>query len=261
MKKKILIGVFLFIIISGIAIATCTDTDGGDNFYKKGCATENNDMPDCDECHGSMVLYEYSCLAGQETFKAYACPDGCLNGACIKKITCTDSDGGIKYDVKGYAISEGYTHYDKCSGSILEEAYCEDIGGGEQAVSFDFYLCPNGCSDGKCLPYVDPCIGKNCDDSNECTEDRCETGVCKNTPIAGCGSVDCDPKDCNDNNECTKDVCDAKTGKCTNSLISNCGKFDFVKWLEDNKWYILGFGGGGLVLVLLFLAFKKGGLL
>lgn len=47
-----------------------------------------------------------------------------------------------------------------------------------------------------------------CDDSNACTDDTCEGGVCDHTPV-----------DCDDANACTTDICDPETG-CASAAIS-----------------------------------------
>jgi hypothetical protein len=83
---------------------------------------------------------------------------------------------------------------------------------------------------------------KNCDDSNPCTLDSCNTttGACINTAQNGascddgnaCTSGDkCNAsgvctagtvvKTCNDNNACTADSCNTSTGACTNSPLSS----------------------------------------
>ena len=60
---------------------------------------------------------------------------------------CTDSDGGLNYNVKGTVTSGGAANTDVCSNSgYLFEQYCLN-GNPVQAT----YLCPNGCQDGACL--------------------------------------------------------------------------------------------------------------
>lgn len=79
---------------------------------------------------------------------------------------CSDTDGGIDYNVKGHLIDEGSNadYYDYCldsnnaeealqsggdvveEGVVLREHYC-----GEINYQYEYYDCPNGCSDGACL--------------------------------------------------------------------------------------------------------------
>jgi subtilisin family serine protease len=74
--------------------------------------------------------------------------------------TCTDSDGGIDYYVKGTVytteksggfVSTG-TYYDLCwnNGPALHEWYC---GSDNKAVE-SIYTCPYGCSNGACLTSI-----------------------------------------------------------------------------------------------------------
>lgn len=70
--------------------------------------------------------------------------------------TCTDSDGGLNYDVKGYVKGywevngkmESYNLPDGChNSSDIVENYCE----GNNARSTWMVNCPNGCEDGACI--------------------------------------------------------------------------------------------------------------
>ena len=61
--------------------------------------------------------------------------------------TCTDSDGGLNYNVKGTVTSGGAVNTDVCSASgYLFEQYC--LNGNPVQTT---YWCPNGCQDGACL--------------------------------------------------------------------------------------------------------------
>ncbi|MEN7981874.1 MAG: hypothetical protein ABFQ65_00310, partial [Nanoarchaeota archaeon] len=61
---------------------------------------------------------------------------------------CSDSDGGLNYDVKGEANKEGFgSTEDFCVNDIkLSEALCNNDGNPANAQ----YDCPNGCSNGAC---------------------------------------------------------------------------------------------------------------
>ena len=74
-------------------------------------------------------------------------------------VTCTDSDGGLNYYVKGIVSKEGVGE-DKCkaqcgstpsglcdSSTSLLEYYCDNNGNANSL----FYACPNGCEDGACV--------------------------------------------------------------------------------------------------------------
>src|SRR3989344_6355452 len=91
--------------------------------------------------------------------------------------TCTDSDGGINYYVKGTLTIQGkegyltdacqiktgnasYTSTDSCFGNdcYLEEAYCYSSSKSYRTYPADYYNCPNGCKDGACLSTAQPSL-------------------------------------------------------------------------------------------------------
>jgi len=109
--------------------------------------------------------------------------------------TCTDSDGGINYYVKGSTTevlnnngeispSES-TIMDYCSTErpeILVEQYCKEIG---FATKIN-WLCPNGCSDGACVGETEkPCTAeaKICPDGTSVAREgpNCEFRACPTT--------------------------------------------------------------------------------
>jgi len=71
---------------------------------------------------------------------------------------CTDSDGGKNYFVSGYVVMSnlpGTQHQDSCTHDLdndtwtLYETYCDANG---QVQTEAYTGCPNGCSNGACLP-------------------------------------------------------------------------------------------------------------
>jgi len=65
--------------------------------------------------------------------------------------TCTDSDNGKNYNVRGTAAglnssSQQVSITDSCSGSVLTESFCR----ADNRVALETYTCANGCSDGAC---------------------------------------------------------------------------------------------------------------
>ncbi|MBS3080217.1 hypothetical protein J4221_01990 [Candidatus Pacearchaeota archaeon] len=91
------------------------------------------------------------------------CPNGCKDGACIQSnitsnvsdVTCTDSDGGKNYEVRGYTCVGNDCKNDSCvvlDGNIfppfnLIEYHCQS-NSDRGSVN---YNCPNGCKDGVCI--------------------------------------------------------------------------------------------------------------
>lgn len=181
---------------------TCYDSDPQNDPYVKGYATIDNGLNKFyDYCGTEVGCVSGSCLYTltqrycddyKISYKFYECPNGCLNGACIQQTcsdgiqdngetgvdcggpcpacqiqTCTDSDGGINYYVKGYVTYEGYVlngelikDFDVCAkdvitgNDVVQEKYCTSNGIG----TID-YACPNGCSNGAC-------INQTCTDSD-----------------------------------------------------------------------------------------------
>lgn len=63
--------------------ATCTDTDGGLNYYVAGNVTKGV-VTQTDECKNSTTLKEYRCLSNNIDMVEYTCPGGCFiaTGRC-----------------------------------------------------------------------------------------------------------------------------------------------------------------------------------
>ena len=85
---------------------------------------------------------------------------GTDSSTTIDHLSCSDSDGGENWYVKGVVIGPdkyggGHFGADYCDSSEdpngLMEGYC-DAG----FVNFKLYSCPNGCSDGACIPVETP---------------------------------------------------------------------------------------------------------
>lgn len=74
--------------------------------------------------------------------------------------TCYDSDGGLVYDVKGYAtIDDGATkEWDEC-GSVASQVGVNEVYCSGNNIVTDFEPCLGGCLDGACQPYnhTEPC--------------------------------------------------------------------------------------------------------
>jgi hypothetical protein len=147
----------------------CTDSDAntqypdGKNYLVKGSVVINGlaYTDSCYNCQACLVgapceekcktLIENYCTSyGQLDAMKYDCPNGCSDGACINKTSfvCTDSDGGLNYYVKSIIGTKYWNGTETCSGDFVNENYCNNNSNLIQAP----YLCPNGCSDGACIP-------------------------------------------------------------------------------------------------------------
>ncbi|VVB78284.1 Uncharacterised protein [uncultured archaeon] len=183
---------------------------------------------------------------GNSQERTFICPNGCSNGACINQTiitTCTDSDNGLNYYVKGKTLTKTNgiekINEDNCGvyidninhPNMLSEWYCTDK---NTAYHYE-YECSNGCSNGACIkePYCtdsdngkkfyelgtvctnERCINDTCgspyDNSNKSSEEYLTEYYCENNQagyrVATCGSG------CN-NGVCTKTVPVQNYGVC-----------------------------------------------
>jgi len=159
----------------------CTDTDGGNKpeilgtitepRYPEGpqhtdyCENLDTNQP-LEQCNGESYcgLREFLCETPYRTttYRDVKCEE-CKDGVCITvNETCTDSDDGKDYYVKGtVSYPGGGSNTDLCikknsDGSWGETAYeapyvVEYSCPSDTNYGKDHYLCPNGCQDGACL--------------------------------------------------------------------------------------------------------------
>ena len=149
----------------------CTDSDGGINYYVKG-STTNATISKTDSCNGNN-LTEYYCSYGAVLSTTYGCPYACSNGACANQTTptnqtnytCTDSDGGINFNVKGTTTGwyngSLYTVNDSCKEGVLTEYYCSGAN-----INLTSHNCPSGCSNGACINQTTNTTNSTCSDSD-----------------------------------------------------------------------------------------------
>ncbi|MEN9625982.1 MAG: hypothetical protein RL557_310 [archaeon] len=128
----------------GACVATCTDE----------CTTEN--AKQCSSIGVPQICAKDgdsdSCLEWKNLDNCGA-GQNCSAGNCIIYPSCTDSDGGKNYGVKGNtlvkqngSVSSGKNATDYCTDSkVLMEYICEN----NDALGVP-YNCPNSCSNGAC---------------------------------------------------------------------------------------------------------------
>lgn len=214
----------------------CTDSDGL-NYFVKGVMTGINPynnqttvIEDTCSFNGSLAgscpsgtdckVVEGDCNGIYIAPKTFLCENGCSDGACIdsnaNNPSCTDSDGGRNYFVKGTttgADSFGRPSQatDYCGATnaghpedtrYVHEYSCQPNGNRTD----EDYLCPNGCKDGACIQ-----------DSNStvCTEEYAP--VCGEVQVQ-CIKAPCFPVKKTFSNKCFAEVAGAKVlyaGECT----------------------------------------------
>ncbi|NOX71836.1 MAG: DUF333 domain-containing protein [Candidatus Micrarchaeota archaeon] len=184
---------------------TCSDSDGGKNYYKRGKVKTGSGITEEDSCTYCTGFCEPGeecnsvCRAVEEFFcgengiekTIYSCPNGCKDGECLAVPTsaCTsDSDCGVPekdtYCADGSACMK--TKYPKCINPGTERAKCSYVAtGGCKA-------CPNGCEDGKCIDSK--CGDGICEENEKCDIDCCSYYCqlsCPNGYIEGSCHCEC----------------------------------------------------------------------
>ena len=120
----------------------------------------------------------------------------------VTKTTCSDSDGGIREDIKGVVNGTNstgrYQYSDYCISTMSLGEYICDLNN-QPAVRP--ITCQNGCQDGKCNPIkpvnvcgngiVEAAIGEQCDDGNLVNGDGCSRD-CKKEIVNGTTCTDSD---------------------------------------------------------------------
>jgi len=151
---------------------TCTDSDGGRDYYMKGIVSYGNwtrtdrcGLYDNNPSNDPNDLNEFYCRSdGEGVEEVYKCPNGCKDGACLNQTqqnaTCTDSDGGLDYYVKGNVQIGNNIYEDMCikdkltdlpDSKDVSEYICANYADGSPgSFNTQIYKCPNGCKDGAC---------------------------------------------------------------------------------------------------------------
>lgn len=87
MKKITVFLIVSVLLIAGVSAqtqpVTCTETDGGANFFVAGTMTYIGRQY-ADFCNGNQLVEYYCQTPTRAAKKAYACPNGCANGACVQ---------------------------------------------------------------------------------------------------------------------------------------------------------------------------------
>lgn len=151
-------------------------------------------------CNGIEQCVKGACVAGPP-------PDCDDNNPCTTE-SCQEGKGCVyKAATDGTACTDNSacTKNDKCQAGKCAPG---------PAVNCDDH---NDCTDDRCNP-LKGCINENkadataCDDKNPCsTKSECRAGVC--ATVSGL--------DCDDDNPCTVDACDTGSSTCTHSFEAN----------------------------------------
>lgn len=113
----------------------CRDSDGGSFYEVYGFVNDLNNQTYEDKCEKGLIYEAYCDSFGYGKYKTKNC-DVCEEGVCIEEFieqkfsTCSDSDGGVVYDVKGETVDQNNKEFtDVClTDKLLEEGYCDTYG-------------------------------------------------------------------------------------------------------------------------------------
>jgi hypothetical protein len=157
-----------YFCLEGACILECTETDDGNDPYTAGEITGIRYAGDgvqtaTDNCLSETTLNEYYCEDGLKDVEQVTCGTyGCYNDACVSdEQTCTDSDGGVDYTVKGtvtgtwLSTGDEVEIEDRCgtTSDLIIEFKCNKHNYAFYADSSSGVRCPSGttCSDGACV--------------------------------------------------------------------------------------------------------------
>ncbi len=143
------------------ATATCTDSDGGKNYYVRGetkaCASGGGCVSSADTCKSLNELQEVYCpdeSPDKIEVEKYNCPYGCSADVCVS---------GSEEDDNGDSDEECIPEYVCeitpliCPSNGMQTKICEDINCGQESYQEEIICSPGECSgctlENKCLPY------------------------------------------------------------------------------------------------------------
>jgi hypothetical protein len=227
MNKKVVSYVFVFSLVVLLSVSLVSAGWLGDLFGK---------------ITGKVVADGLECNTNSECSSGYCnLESGAGVGICefapvekpaLDQITCTDSDGGKDYHVKGNVQGidgngVAFDFPDFCTKDGLFEYWCKtpDLEG-DQLFYWEYYECPNGCFDGACQLLAN---GLECNSNGECDSDYCN----KNTGmgVGICGAEEGNAVLAKDYNSCSSCITSgnewcatsSEAGQCfTSSLSSEC---------------------------------------
>lgn len=138
----------------------CSDTDSGKDYYKKGTVTlrdvsSNKILEEkIDYCEGfdtsgmtDIMVVEHYCENNEIKSEIYTCPDGCVNGACIKPEGCVEEGNKriIHQECCPGLVSIKIYKGEACEGYAKSAWYCTKCGDGICKPPEDKCNCPKDC--------------------------------------------------------------------------------------------------------------------
>ena len=143
---------------------TCTDSDGGKNYFELGVVSYNNNNF-TDSCPDFSTLEEYYCKSnGVMGWEHYTCPNGsvCLHGACSLSNNCIGEGGSL-----GAVVPE---NNNVCCNGLKGISSSEFIQGRCQVLVGNRGYCTK-CGDGVCKSPENQCnCPEDCANATTCTD-------------------------------------------------------------------------------------------
>jgi len=232
---------------------TCTDSDGGLNYYQLGTATSGSQSLS-DHCNDDFTLTEKFCSGSEIKWETYQCPVGCRDGACLQEQqaqNCTETDGGrYDYYTKGTITTQQGSSADFCvSPTMLVENYCDYSYYPPYQGRSDSYTCPNGCQDGACLEQAQCTNECSYEGQTQCTSTehikKCSSSFDNDPCLEWGDSTYCGSGYACSNNTCIQQpaanctsyydqVCPAS---CSAGSDADCCASAGKYWLQTNSGY------------------------
>ncbi len=165
---------FLVILLLLTAFGVAFNVKAATCEFKQVCVDNNHVGFQDTECKITTAEEFYKSLGGDNLNGTYLCYVGCKDGECITDntpYTCTDTDGGNDYFVKGSVATKGNgeqaTGADYCTDKDnLLETNCSKDSTGKYTIKMTPYKCPNGCLNGACIKNTSGGTGSICTDSD-----------------------------------------------------------------------------------------------
>jgi len=192
---------------------------------------------------------------GLETFETKEACEAKLNPPINN--TCTDSDGGVSYYVKGSVFTpnelskskndtcyiqdleypgRNYIGVSSCTG---DNCYVDEWSCDSQTASStsDLFKCPNGCKDGACIRSF--CGNGICEDGEANIQPTCNQGqVCTQNIIVGTCPQDCQNNFCTDSDNGKNKYVSGTTCFEGNCKTDTCNKSSFGEsYVIENYCY------------------------
>jgi len=192
-------------------------------------------IPQPTSCGGFQCAGPASCAVACTITDVHCASDKyCVSLNCVDRKQNGDTCGDDEQCLSGHCVA-GICCDTECDGScsscavsgnlgtcIAEPGCCSDNTDCDDSNPCTTDTCDSGAGDCSYAPVSGCCLqDSECDDGQACTIDTCQNNSCVNTDDASCCAT---AADCNDNDVCTFDFCFQSL--CENYAVPGCCKTD-----------------------------------